>query len=322
MENNKYCDDICSSADNINEMIKLSMSEKGYAVEIVSIEHLRDIQKDIEILKSSELSSNLINLITNDFYSLDLPDVPFKINSIIITASPKPLVRVKFNLKNKAVTLLHHTYVDIDKTEDINQNLKELLNGKGYHLAETASLPQKLLAVRSGLAKYGRNNLTYVEGMGSLQELSTFYSDIPCAEDNWHEIRQMDLCKACMSCVNICPTAAITKERYLIRAERCLTYLNEFVWPTVKDFPSWLDSSAHNCIHGCILCQTRCPQNKKIINKTLGPIEFNEYETLLLLEEKPLTELPEELIIKLKILNLADDYFSLLPRNLKLLFDK
>jgi epoxyqueuosine reductase len=319
MENIKYCEDIYSSSNNIIEMIKPSMSEKGYAVQIVSIEHLKDLQKDIEILKNSELTSDLINIITNYFYSFELPDVPFKINSVIIAASPKPLVRVKFNLKNNAVSLLHHTYVDIDKTEDIKQNLKELINGKGYNLIETAGLPQKLLAVRSGLAKYGRNNITYVEGMGSLQELTTFYSDIPCTEGNWHEVQQMDLCKACRSCVNICPTAAITEDRYLIRAERCMTYLNEFVWPEVKDFPSWLDPSAHNCIHGCILCQTHCPQNKKVINKTLGPIEFNEEETTLLLEGKPLTELPEELIIKLKRLNLADDYFSLLPRNLKAL---
>jgi epoxyqueuosine reductase len=37
----------------------------------------------------------------------------------------------------------------------------------------------KRLAVRSGLARYGRNNVTYVEGMGSFLELSASLTDMP-----------------------------------------------------------------------------------------------------------------------------------------------
>ena len=292
----------------------------GYAVQVVSINHLKELQKDIENLRSSEFFSDLINTITNDFFSFVLPDVPFKINSIIVVASPKPLVEVKFNLKGKIISLLHHTYVE--KATDIKHDLDEIPNLKGFHLIDAEGLPMKLLAVRSGLAKYGRNNITYVDGMGSLQELTAFYSDMPSTDDNWHEIQQMDLCKTCTVCINTCPTAAITKERYLIKAERCLTYLNEFVWPMVKDFPSWLDTSAHNCIHGCILCQVHCPQNRKFINNIVGLVEFNEEETSMLLEGSSIKELPEDLVLKLKKLNLADDYFDLLPRNLKVLFDK
>ena len=325
MNNIEYCkhnDSIFFNSNTIIEMLSQSMMENRYAIQVVSINHLEELQKDIENLRSSDLFSDLINTITNDFYSFVLPDAPFKINSIIVVASPKPLVEVKFNLKDKTISLLHHTYVNIDKTTDIKHNIDEILNSKGFHLVEAASLPQKLLAVRSGLAKYGRNNITYVDGMGSLQELTTFYSDILCTDDNWHEIQQMDLCKTCSVCINICPTAAITKERYLIKAERCLTYLNEFIWPMVKDFPSWLDKSAHNCIHGCILCQVNCPQNRKFIDNIVGIIEFNEEETSMLLEGKSIKELPKDLILKLKKLNLADDYFDLLSRNLKVLIDK
>lgn len=326
MKNIEYCekhnDNILFGSDAIIEMFSQSMMENRHAIQVVSIKHLKDLQKDIENLKNSDLFSDLINTITNDFYNFILPDAPFKINSIIVVASPKPLVEVKFKIKGKTISLLHHTYKDLDKSTDVKHDLNVILNSKGYHLVDAASLPQKLLAVRSGLAKYGRNNITYVDGMGSLQKLSTFYSDVPCADDNWHEIQQMDFCKNCAVCINICPTAAITKERYLIKAERCLTYLNEFVWPMVKDFPSWLETSAHNCIHGCILCQVHCPQNRKFINNIAGLIEFNEEETLLLLEGKSIEELPKGLILKLKKLNLAYDYFDLLPRNLKVLFEK
>ena len=326
MNNTKYCtkhnDNISLGFNTIIDMFSQSMMETRYAIQVVSINHLEELKKDIEILRSSDLFSDLINTITNDFYSFVLPDAPFKINSIIIVASPKPLVEVKFNLKDKTISLLHHTYVNVDKTTDIKNNIDEILNSKGYHLIETASLPQKLLAVRSGLAKYGRNNITYVDGMGSLLELTTFYSDILCTDDNWQEVQQMDLCKTCSVCVNICPTAAITKERYLIKAERCLTYLNEFIWPMLKDFPSWLDKSAHNCIHGCILCQVHCPQNRRFTDNIVGTIEFNDEETLMLLEGKSVKELPKDLLLKLKKLNLADDYFDLLSRNLKVLIDK
>ncbi|MCK5129204.1 MAG: hypothetical protein KAQ68_05105 [Clostridiales bacterium] len=321
MKNVENCEKYKDSYSSVlGDILKQSLFKNGYVSQIVPIERLKDLQKDIEKLKSSDLFSEVINTISNDFYRFSLPGVPFKINSIIIVASPKPLVRVNFKLKAKTVSLFHHTYVDIGKTTDIKQCLNEILNSKGYHVIGAASLPQKLLAVRSGLAKYGRNNITYVDGMGSLQELTTLYSDIPCTNNSWHEIRQMNLCKTCSACINNCPTAAITEERFLIKAERCLTYLNEFVWP--KDFPSWLDKSAHNCIHGCILCQIHCPKNRDFISNIIAPIEFNEDETLYLLEGKPLEELPEDLVLKLRKLNLAHGYFELIPRNLKALFDK
>jgi len=37
-------------------------------------------------------------------------------------------------------------------------------------------VPIDRLAVRGGLATYGRNNVTYVPGMGSFHRLSAFYS--------------------------------------------------------------------------------------------------------------------------------------------------
>lgn len=325
MKNNEYCekhnDNNFVGSHTMIELLKQSMLENGYAIQVVPIERLNDLQKDIENLKNSDLSSEVINTIANDFYRFVLSDAPFKINSIIIIASQKPLIKVNFNFKAKTISLLHHTYVDIDKTTDTQQCLNDFLKLKGYHVIDASSLPQKLLAVRSGLAKYGRNNITYVDGMGSLYELTTLYSDMPCIDNNWHEIRQMGFCKTCMACLNNCPTAAITKERYLIKAERCLTYLNEFVWPGVKDFPSWLDISAHNCIHGCIICQIHCPKNKEFLSNIVGPIEFNEEETLLLLEGKSIEGIPEDIVIKLKKLNLANDYFDLLPRNMKVLFN-
>ncbi len=294
--------------------------ENKYYVKRVPISRLDHLEQDIEGIKNSEFNSELINTITSDFFSFKLPEAPFAINSIIVAAIPKPLVRVKFNYMDKCISLLHHTFIDLDKQKDIKSELGEILQ-PGYNLIDAPALPQKLLAVRSGLAKYGRNNITYVDKMGSFHEIMTFYSDMPGEENCWYDINQMDLCKNCEVCIKKCPTAAITKDRFLIKAERCLTYLNEFVWPMESEFPSWLAASAHNCIHGCILCQINCPQNRSYINDIIGNVEFTREETNMLLEGKCIDELPQGLIHKLKQLNLADDYFSLIPRNLKVLIE-
>lgn len=300
------------------ESTKHELLKNGDKAVIIPIERLQDLKNDVEDLRNSEYFNKVTNIIINDFYRFDLPDVHFMIRSIIVVARPRSLVKVNFSWKAKNISVLHEADINgVDKTAHIEQYLNEFLNPKGYHVKSVASLPQKLLAVRSGLAKYGRNNIAYVDDMGSLHELITYYSDMPSTENNWFEVRQMDFCKACMACLNNCPTAAITKDRYLIKTERCLTYLNEFIGP--GDFPSWLDLSAHNCIHGCLECQICCPENRGFQNNVAGLVEFSEDETLLLLKGKSVDELPADLEFKIKKLNLTD-YLDLLPRNLNVLF--
>ena len=119
---------------------------------------------------------------------------------------------------------------------------------------------KSFLAVRSGLAAYGRNNVTYVTGLGSFHRLSAFYSDMPCDGDEWHELRLLDRCVKCRLCHRLCPTGAIARDRFLLHAERCIVFHNEKPW-TVP-FPAWLDPAWHNCLVGCLLCQAKCPENR------------------------------------------------------------
>ena len=121
-------------------------------------------------------------------------------------------------------------------------------------------MPEKLLAVRSGLARYGKNNITYVPGMGSLHRLAVFVSDLPCVEDNWGEVKTLKTCDGCTACMDACPTGAIVSDRFLIHAERCITFHNE----RIEEFPEWLDSSWHNCLVGCLRCQWVCPENRDV----------------------------------------------------------
>jgi len=183
----------------------------------------------------------------------------------------------------------------------------------GYRVAE-ARLPVKLLAVRSGLASYGKNNIAYVSGFGSFHRLTAFYSDFPLEEDSWQEMKMMDRCKSCQSCLKACPTGAVISERFLLRAEKCVTYFNE----EPGDFPAWIERSWHNCLVGCMYCQKVCPLNKDVLGWIERGAEFSSDETELLLEGTVFDNLPPDTQEALRRLDLVD-YYEVLPRNLGVL---
>ena len=77
----------------------------------------------------------------------------------------------------------------------------------------------KRLAVKSGLAVYGRNNITYVEGLGSLYSFARYFSDVEGDKDNWMERPHGGAMTHCWACVKNCPTGAIRKDRFIIDNE-------------------------------------------------------------------------------------------------------
>ncbi|MCX7774023.1 MAG: hypothetical protein N2376_13015 [Clostridia bacterium] len=200
----------------------------------------------------------------------------------------------------------------------IEEFLNNTLNPAGYHAWYTDKLPQKLMAVRSGLGVYGRNNICYVQGMGSFNKLTTFFSDMPCDDKSWHDLRQTAFCRSCKICLKKCPTQAITDESRLIHWDRCLTHFNEH---SGTDFPQWIAPSAHNSIVGCMACQYSCPSNREFILNADGPVVFSEGETRLLLAGNPSDTFSDALRGKLQDSGLMP-YLGVLPRNLKFLFDK
>jgi len=196
--------------------------------------------------------------------------------------------------------------------------LEKLLAPFGYRVIP-ARLPQKLLAVHSGLAEYGRNNICYIPGFGSFFQPTVFFSDLPCEEDDWRELRSMERCQSCKACMLKCPTGAITEERFLLHAERCLVFHNER--PGGIPFPSWIDRSAHNCLMGCMICQKFCPENKPVLNWFEGDEKFSNEETTLLMEGASREQFPAGMVKKLERLELLED-LDKLPRNLDVFFSR
>jgi epoxyqueuosine reductase len=190
--------------------------------------------------------------------------------------------------------------------------LREVLEPVGYRVVE-ASLPKKMLAVRSGLAAYGKNNITYVPGMGSFHGLVVAYTDLPVAEDGWREPQMMERCRECMACLRHCPAGAITSERFLLHAERCIPFHNEK--PGDVPFPAWMDAAWHNCLVGCLHCQWVCPENQGVRQWVEGNLVFSQEETELLIGEVLLGQIPAATREKMRRVYL-DRWAELLPRNL------
>ncbi len=218
------------------------LAERGYNGRIVSIQHLRDLQEEIKGRYKQGLFDEEFYQEWLTRFAFSPPDSLPEARSLIVVAVPQPQTRVTFTWKGETLPLiLPPTYVGYGETDKhVKDLLAEVLALQGYQVAQ-AVLPRKLLAVRSGLGVYGKNNICYVPGMGSFHQLAAFYSDLPCQEDNWQGLEMMESCQDCSACLRKCPTGAITSERFLLRAERCITFHNERAGDF--PFPAWLDPS-------------------------------------------------------------------------------
>ena len=291
------------------------IEERGWKGRIVPIRHLPDLQEAIRGRHERGLLDEALYREQLGFFSFDRPaDLPGA-RSIVVVAVPTPQMRIVFHWHGESLPVVAPpTYVSYTpRTESVQAVLAGWLREDGCRLAKPR-LPLKTLAVRSGLADYGRNNICYVPGMGSFLQLVGGFSDLPCEDDPWREPKALDRCESCVACLRSCPTGAITDDRFLLRAERCLTYHNE----AAGDFPDWIDPSWHHCLIGCLRCQIACPENRAIVEWFEDRAEFSERETALFVQGVPLDRLPAETAAKLQSLEINEDY-RLLCRNLSMI---
>jgi epoxyqueuosine reductase len=285
----------------------------------ISVDHLKELQADIDRLENEgKISRNEVfrGYISNKKFRLP-EDFPNAKSLIIIAVFMKPML-VNFRLgEKKHEIVLPPAYYDDGLTEEMLHDyiLKKVIREPGHRI-ERARVHLKLLAVRSGLGKYGRNNLCYVEGMGSTLYLYGFFTDYPC-EDNWTDVSMMDNCRNCRICMNNCPNKCISEENFVIDVSRCLSLFNE-----VKgEFPEWIQPDAHNALMGCFRCQSCCPANREVI-KLAGRLEdVTEEETRKILDGTPDKELLDSLSRKLKGFypTQSEEDFPVLMRNLRVL---
>ena len=299
-----------NAKDSLVLTVLSKLGEAGFKARIVSAKHLTELKEEMERNHSEGLIDDGVYQAYSYAFNFEVPETLSPARSIVVVASPVPAEQVTFTLDGRLFqTVIPPTY-NHSTDQRACDRIAGVLKPKGYQLVN-AGIPKKLLATRSGLAKYGKNNVTYVEGMGSYHRLAAFYTDAPISEDQWQKPQMLDRCETCNACVKKCPTGAISSDRFLLHAERCLTYHNE----SEKPFPDWIDPSWHNCLIGCMICQDVCPENPKPVRHTVDAAKFSEEETEQILKNVPKKSLNPETAAKLSRIYPSDDY-ELLSRNL------
>ncbi|OGD35882.1 hypothetical protein A2V94_07665 [Candidatus Atribacteria bacterium RBG_16_35_8] len=304
--------------ENLNNFLK----KYNYKAGIIPFKRLKELEDDINgLYKNKYINEAIYKLYLSNFsYNIEEGRYSFKPESVIIIAVPRPQNRICFNIENKRLpVIVPPAYIGQRK---INLKIKDILDcylgGTGYKVLHTRSqVPEKLIAAYSGLTWYGKNNISYIREFGSFFHLASFFSNISCDYENWHGKKELEDCLECRECMKNCPTGAITDKRFLIHAERCLTFFNE----EPGDFPAWVNPQSHNCLVGCMKCQIICPYNKPFINYIEDIGEFTAEETEILLRSLPDEKLTPSIKDKIELLDLQN-FISVIPRNLKVLLKK
>jgi epoxyqueuosine reductase len=294
-------------------LICSKLKERGYRGAVLPIEHVAQLKHEIEgRLSQKEMDAGLYERYLT-YFKFDVTASLPGARSIIITAAPQPQRKATFHFNRQSYSVIIPPTYYHDTDNPIREILQDILSSSDCQLHSIA-LPVKLLAVRSGMAEYGKNNIAYVEGLGSFLRLRAFLSDMPAGRSDWLEPQVMKECDSCKACLKECPTKAIVPDRFLIHAERCITFLNE----STDQFPDWVDPAWHNSLVGCMKCQLVCPVNKRFTKLVKEGESFNESETELILNGVPLDRMPPDTAHKLTRSYMAE-YLDVLPRNLRAL---
>lgn len=130
----------------------------------------------------------------------------------------------------------------------------ETLGGDLKVFVDTAPVPEKPLAARSGLGWQGRHTNVVSRHFGSWLFLGEIYTSLDIAAD----APEPDHCGSCRACVDACPTQALDGEGR-IEPRRCISYLTIEHHGAIDED---LRAGMGNRIYGCDDCMAACPWNK------------------------------------------------------------
>lgn len=126
-----------------------------------------------------------------------------------------------------------------------------------YHFrqsVDTLPIMEKVFASKAGLGWMGKNTNIIHPELGSYFFISTILTDCPWQIE---EPLATDHCGTCTSCLEACPTGALTAP-YQLDASLCISHHN------IEDrdpiFADGVDLSGWQ--YGCDICQEVCPWNK------------------------------------------------------------
>jgi epoxyqueuosine reductase len=291
-----------------------SFEQYGAKIRVLGVSHIDKLRDRFQKFVQSGKTSDGVKKKYLNRFKFESSSGFHDARSIIIIAVPQKISVIIFNVRGKAVdTVYPPGYL----SRDVRNNNLKILSGtldRDENSFVRAVMPLKLFSACSGLGKYGKNQLSYTEGMGSFGKLEAYFTDIEFDRYDHQEIESLPECDSCSRCVKSCPTKCISTDGFYIDAERCLTNFNEYD----GEVPEWVEPRFHNALVGCMVCQKVCPLNKTYLKDKERLDTFSEEETEFILKKVPFEDLPGGMKSRLLALEL-DEYYSMLDRNLSVL---
>lgn len=141
------------------------------------------------------------------------------------------------------------------RLQKLSTKIEQAIGPFGYRVfVDSAPVMEKPLAEKAGLGWVGKHSNLLNKDAGSWFFLGEIYTDLPLPID----IPVEKHCGTCTSCIDICPTKAITKP-YVVDARLCISYLTIELKGAI---PEELRPLMGNRIYGCDDCQLCCPWNR------------------------------------------------------------
>ena len=304
------------------DKLKAWSKARGYEIAWGSASVLKDVNDEFDQLEDSGKFKADIYQELLSWLRLEDPKPFPNPETVFAIAVPRPTHKLVFELPDDRIeTILPPTYVKHFETrEAVRRDLSSSVFEDRYKTA-ILKAPLKALAARLGLVSYGRNNITYVPGMGSFFQLVGVITDavLPSNTNTPGKAKPCPECQKCKVCIKACPTEAIQEERFLLRGEKCFVRYSENQIP----WPSWLLPklekcfSAQTCLVGCLLCQLPCPMNKGRVQIEDAGVSFTAEETgkIIVKNTHGLDSLEDETREKIQSLGLTE--FQIIGRNLR-----
>ncbi len=302
----------------IEEAVKAWAKDRGYRYATGTLADLEEVRAALQKRwDGREIDSDFFRENLDIFTYLDGSTLKNP-QSILVVAVPRPAHILSFSVGGgKIETILPPTYVRYRKLfEEVRDDFAEAVAGCHCRV-ELLNAPLKALGNRLGLLSYGRNNVGYIDGLGSYFQLVGLVSDKDIGELRLPAGSAEPIlprCHDCRICAKACPTGAIDRERVLLHAEKCYTLLSESANP----IPDNLKPPSPRCLIGCLKCQQVCPENKGLLRYEEAAVSFDGEETAAFLGMKPAADGPafDRVQVKFRELGLTEG-LPLFRRNLK-----
>jgi epoxyqueuosine reductase len=289
----------------LEEVLRDWATERGYRIAWYDGAIVRRAFEGVRVLKAD-------GAIDLDFFAKFLswtegpePLTKAGARTVLLLAVPRPAHILSFEDRgSRHDFILPPTYLRYAPLFD--EVLADLTSATGDALKlRRLSAPLKTIAGLAGFARYGKNNIVYIEGFGSGAQLMGFASDLPllgCDIPPENAPLVLDECRACRACLRACPAKAIVEDRFLVHGEKCLTGFSESEGDVPAEFARLLTPT----LIGCLACQDHCPANRGLLRFERLSVTFSSDETAYLLGERGDGPPAPVLVEKVQALGLSD----------------